>query len=78
MSARALVKLGEISYGYYVLHHLVITWVEVRYPQMPGWLAVPLILLVSYALAEASFRLFESPARKMVRLLGLPKSRSSA
>lgn len=63
-------RLGTVSYGFYLLHHLVITWTQAHLGGVSPLLLTPSILIVSLALAELSFRVLERPASQAIRHLG--------
>jgi peptidoglycan/LPS O-acetylase OafA/YrhL len=67
MTNRFLVYTGTISYGLYLLHKIPIGMVQVlhldRYPYLP----LPIILILSYALAALSWNLLEKPFLSLKR-----------
>ena len=82
LSSRPMVFLGEVSYGIYLWHGVVlIAWLEVagRMPEVPvlGWpyrgpiayalVVTASIVLISIGLAAASHRWIEEPVRQLVR-----------
>ena len=56
-------RIGAVSYGIYLLHLLVMVWVRqflAAHHRPAAWL-LPETLLLSYVLAEMSYRFYESP-----------------
>ena len=83
MTSRFLVYTGTISYGLYLLHKIPFGMVQVlhldRYPDLP----VPVILVLSYALAALSWNLLEKPFLGLKRFfdsnpLGTDRANSSS
>jgi peptidoglycan/LPS O-acetylase OafA/YrhL len=70
MAARPLVWLGEVSYGLYLIHHLVLT-AAIAFWGRTAFVAVG-VVAISLALAELSFRYFEKPLNRWIK--ALPKS----
>jgi peptidoglycan/LPS O-acetylase OafA/YrhL len=68
-----LARVGIVSYGIYMLHSLAVNVVKVALPHF-GVISQPLsfilAVLLAYAAAEVSFRLFESPLLRMKVRLG--------
>lgn len=54
-------RVGRLSYGLYLWHVPVIKYTQFRWPEASPMLAVPLALLASWLLAEASWRIIETP-----------------
>ncbi|HVJ42080.1 MAG TPA: acyltransferase [Dongiaceae bacterium] len=70
---RPLERIGDWSYSLYLLHGLAMKAVEKPLASLPlaalSWLAVPLGILASLALAYASYRFFERPVGRSLRHL---------
>ena len=69
-----LVRIGQVSYGMYIFHWLVLVYIIDRLvPGTTSWsrvlLFLPYVLLV-YLIAELSFTFFESHFMKMKKKLG--------
>lgn len=71
---RPLELIGDWSYSLYLLHGLALKAVEKPFGTQP-WLAVPLGIFASIALAYASYRCFERPVARLLRDLFLHRRR---
>jgi exopolysaccharide production protein ExoZ len=71
---RPLELVGDWSYSLYLLHGLALKAVEKPLATQP-WLAAPLAILASIALAYASYRCFERPVARLLRDLFLYRRR---
>jgi peptidoglycan/LPS O-acetylase OafA/YrhL len=60
--------LGRRSYGLYLYHRTLTGLIPELWPGIPLRIAGPVVLIVSFLLAEASFRLVESPIQQRGRL----------
>ncbi|KAA9007348.1 acyltransferase [Paenibacillus spiritus] len=65
LSHRFLVFLGEISFSFYILHALVLNYIDEL--NLISWLDYSLSLIVTIGLASLSFRYYEEPIRKLIR-----------
>jgi peptidoglycan/LPS O-acetylase OafA/YrhL len=61
LEARPLVRVGEVSYGLYVVHAPLLAVMLQIWPARAGWVLLPVWLLASIGLALLSFRFFERP-----------------
>ena len=61
MTNRFLIYTGTISYGLYLLHKIPIGMVQVLHLDRHPYLPLPIIFVVSYALAMLSWNLLEKP-----------------
>jgi peptidoglycan/LPS O-acetylase OafA/YrhL len=84
---RPLQALGEISYGFYIIHDLPQLILARAYPRLRTWhvanLAVIAWFFIAYGLAWLSFRYFETPFLRLKNRFGLhtvpfPRNQSSA
>lgn len=59
-----VIRIGQLCYGIF-LFHMVVSWAvdraSDRLGHPPAWLLFPTVYLVTYFLAELSFRYFETP-----------------
>lgn len=72
LGVRPLAWIGRVSYGIYLFHWPIFLWLT---PERAGFGGAPLVAaraLLTVALAGASFRLLEQPARRARRLARLP------
>ncbi|MBV0911937.1 acyltransferase family protein [Anianabacter salinae] len=70
MLARLAVWLGEISYALYLTHWFtneVVTRLVARLGEVPAALHLAIFLAVAMTVAAATYRLFERPARVLIR-----------
>jgi peptidoglycan/LPS O-acetylase OafA/YrhL len=70
LSRPAVLLLGEASYGIYILHAPIWTWLRHLTGGPPAELALPYFLaylVLLLALAVLSLRLVETPARRVIR-----------
>jgi len=63
-----MLHLGRISYGVYLFHWPIFLWITPLRTGLDGWPLFALRMAVVLALAEASFRLVETPIRRTGRL----------
>lgn len=63
LSVRPMVRIGDVSYSLYLWHWPLLVMAPIRFPG-GGQLVVVGAVLVSYVLAEASYRLVEEPIRR--------------
>ncbi len=71
MSSRMLVFLGEISFAFYMIHFVVIRYIDrvaVSFGQLSPWLVALCCLGISIALSITLFKLIEMPAKSMLLL----------
>src|SRR5678815_3123803 len=61
---RPLVHLGEISYGFYLVHWPIVLWLTPERLGLPVATVVGLCAFVAAAVAEASYRWVELPIRQ--------------
>lgn len=67
---RIWVGLSERSYSIYLLHGLVAFVVlDLLRPQVPLWLAVPIVVAVTFGVVEVSYRYVEKPSHVLARRL---------
>ena len=75
LSARWLVLGGEVSFGFYLIHHLLIRlYVEASRHldfMLSPWIAVLFILLFTLLLSVLSFYIFERPMNRFVKQIAL-------
>lgn len=72
LGARPLAWVGRVSYGIYLFHWPIFLWLT---PERAGLGGAPLVgarVVLTAALAGASFRLLEQPARRARRLGRMP------
>jgi peptidoglycan/LPS O-acetylase OafA/YrhL len=67
MTNRFLIYTGTISYGLYLLHKIPIGMVQVLHLDRHPYLPLPIIFVVSYALAMLSWNLLEKPFLSLKR-----------
>ena len=67
LATRPLVFLGDISYGFYLIHHLVITFAITQLSGLHWAVTSAGVIIVSMILATISFYAFEKPMAKLVR-----------
>jgi peptidoglycan/LPS O-acetylase OafA/YrhL len=67
MTNRFLVYTGTISYGLYLLHKIPFGMVHVLHLDRDPYLPLPIIVIVSYALAALSWNLLEKPFLSLKR-----------
>ena len=67
MTNRFLVFTGAISYGLYLLHKIAIGIAETLHFDRHPFLLLPVILVLSYALAVLSWNVLEKPFLKLKR-----------
>lgn len=71
LSTRLMVRLGDASYSLYLLHYFVLHEAILHfayiYPGIPSWVLFFVGVLVSVALAQVSYVLFELPTKRIVR-----------
>jgi peptidoglycan/LPS O-acetylase OafA/YrhL len=73
LSARPLVRLGEISFAVYLIHHLLVRAYVLHRPALavvPAPVAYVLFWVALLVLAFASWTWLERPARRLLRSLG--------
>lgn len=79
LSWRPLVWSGEISFGFYLIHHLLIRlYVEAERNfalTLSPYAAVTIIFIATMALSTVSFYFFEQPINKWIKRLLLKKSK---
>lgn len=56
-------KIGKISYSAYLWHQPIIAFSNIRFPAMPWWLSMGTSLLLTFVLAELTWRYIEQPFR---------------
>ncbi len=66
LNHRPLVYLGEISYGFYLIHYPVLLYIAKEVPA-PAVLKLVLAFVVTVLMAHLSFHYFERPAAKKIR-----------
>lgn len=75
LSARWLVQGGKISFGFYLIHHLLFRlYVEAERHlglSLSPWVGVLLILLLALLLSVLSFYIFERPMSRFVKRIAL-------
>lgn len=59
LSSKPIVRVGVISYGIYVIH--LPLWVALRSLDLPRTIAIPLLLVATYLVAELSYMFLERP-----------------
>jgi peptidoglycan/LPS O-acetylase OafA/YrhL len=67
LSLRPFVFLGEISYGIYMYHLVVMTLFAQKAPllaALPAWQSFPTFLLILLLVCAASYHWMEQPARR--------------
>ncbi|WP_172331800.1 acyltransferase [Mangrovicoccus sp. HB161399] len=67
LESRFLIFFGEISYGFYLIHHLVITAFLWWYPELSNLSAIVVVFSVTSLVATASFYFLELPAARIIR-----------
>ncbi|MFM1871977.1 MAG: O-acetyltransferase OatA [Planctomycetota bacterium] len=76
LQARFVVRIGEISYGLYLLHLVGLHLAEVLGARLPGglagsvWVVTALYVPISIGLAELSFRWYEAPFLRLKSRFG--------
>lgn len=65
LASRPMRWMGDISYGFYLLHFPVILLVDQL--RLPGVVSLLIAAVLSIALASLSLRFFERPADKLIR-----------
>ena len=77
LSCRLLVWGGEISFGFYLIHHMLFRlYVEAESHlqfSLSPYIAVLLLFLLTLLLSGVSYRYFEQPANKLVKRLFVKK-----
>lgn len=68
MTVPPMLHLGRISYGVYLFHWPIFLWITPQRTGLDGWPLFGVRMAVVLALAEASFRLVETPIRRTGRL----------
>ena len=76
LTVRALIYLGQISYGLYVFHQLSFELVNLL-PQRPAALTMALAMLFVIVLASLSYRLLETPFLRFKERFALVASRDT-
>ncbi len=66
LEARGLVLLGEASYSLYLLHSIVLSSVFDAASFLPFWPRVACAVLAAFAASILSYKLVESPARRLL------------
>lgn len=69
LESRPFLYIGEISYGVYLIHHIILTLMVMYLPNIIGFAAFFIVLAISMVLATASLYLFEKPLARVVRRL---------
>lgn len=72
LTNKALARIGVVSYGIYMLHMLAVNAVKLSLPALglnSGVVAFAMAVLLAYAMAELSFRLYETPILRLKRRL---------
>ena len=59
--------IGKVSYGFYLLHHLVITWLQWSFPNLKGAFALVSVVGVTLLLATVLYHLLERPMADWLR-----------
>lgn len=72
LAGKLFIFFGEVSYGFYLIHHLVITFALVRFSAVDPLILTPSILVISTILAFISYRLIERPANRYIRAMTIP------
>ena len=67
LSNKYLVKLGEISFGFYMIHQLVIKYLLKYYKIENDYLSLLLMISCSLILSIISYKYFERPANKFIK-----------
>ncbi len=62
-----IARIGAISYGLYLYHPIVYAVVSNRWHPQDHWKLVVLCAVITYLVAEVSYRLYESPLRRVGR-----------
>ncbi len=70
LSARPLCWIGRISYGAYLVHWPIFLWLNEARTGLPPVQLFALRVLVTFVVAELSYRYFEAPIRSGRRLTG--------
>jgi peptidoglycan/LPS O-acetylase OafA/YrhL len=65
ISSKVLVYLGEVSFSFYMVHMLVITYVYYFWEE--NWLTMLLCFVISLVLSSLLYKYYEEPMRKKVR-----------
>ena len=77
LSWRPLVWCGEVSFGFYLIHHLLFRlYVEAEHHfalSLSPYVAVGILFGITLLLSAASFYLFEQPMNKLVKRLFVKK-----
>lgn len=68
-----VIRIGQLCYGIF-LFHMLVSWsldrASERLGHPPGWLTFPVVYLLTYLVAEISFRYFETPFLNLKTLIG--------
>lgn len=70
LEARPIRYIGRISYGLYLYHMLINRLIEEAWPGIAAPWLLALSLVISLAVASASFRVLEMPLKQLRRRLG--------
>ena len=70
--ARPVQRLGDISYSVYLWHWPILVILPFALPGQSPWFASTLIIVLTLAMSEASYRWIETPTRTMPRLVQQP------
>ncbi len=74
-----LARMGVVSYGIYMLHMLAVNAVKLGLPLLglgQGPEAFAMAVILAYAMAEISFRLYETPILNLKRRLSPGRERA--
>ena len=67
LSLKPFLFFGKISYGFYLIHHLVITAMLYLTPDTKGATALLMMITITTFIATISFYVIEKPAAKLFR-----------
>lgn len=78
LSSKALVYLGEISFGFYLTHLLVIQYINLLNSKFhlvsSNWLLTAIQFALALGLSIASYHLLEKPANRWLKFVGRPRA----
>jgi len=70
LGSKFMVWLGDISYGFYLIHHIVLTALITYFRPSGGLYETAIILVVTVIIAQFSLYAFERPASRLIRSFG--------